>query len=68
MAEDDGAVENEVANTSTLPVVYIAAADARLRNMNADFMLVSKFGNFTIFESYIFDCAQYECWILTFSS
>ena len=41
MPKDDGAVQDKVADAAALPVVYIAAANSCLRNMDADFMLIA---------------------------
>lgn len=41
MTENDGTLEDEVANTTTLPVVDIGSTDASLSYMYANFMLVA---------------------------
>ena len=68
MAENDGALENKVANTSPLPVVYIAAAYACLRDVNADFMFVAELRDFAIFERDVFDSAEDKGWVLKVQS
>jgi hypothetical protein len=64
MAKDDRAVENEVANAATLPVVNVAPADACLGYVHTHFMLITKFRDFAIFECDVFDCTKYEGWVL----
>lgn len=64
MAENDRTVQDKVSDAPALPIVYVAAANACLRDMDANFILVAKFGDLAIFESNVFDSTEDEGWVL----
>lgn len=55
MAENDGALEDEIADPPPLPVVYIATADACLFDVDADIVFVAKGWDRTILKMYVLD-------------
>lgn len=64
VAEDDGALENEVAYPTSLPVMHVAAADARLFDMNANIVLVPEKWHCTVFKGNVFDRLEDESLVL----
>lgn len=64
MPQDNRAIEDEVADASTLPIVHIAAADSCLLYMHPYIVLVSKLGNLTVLERDVLDGLEYECGVL----
>lgn len=64
VAEDDWAVEDEVAYSSSLPVVNVRAANSGLVNVYSDVVLVAELRNWSVLEGYIFDGSEHEGWIL----
>ena len=64
MSQDNRAVEDEVADASTLPIMNIAAADSRLLNVDAHVVLIAETGNRTVLERHIPDGLENECSVL----
>lgn len=67
VSEHDGRLEDEVANTASLPVMYIAAADSGLGDLDAHVPGVFERRDGSVFERDILDGAQDEggvCFLL----
>lgn len=60
MSEHDGRLEDEVADTASLPVMYIAAADSGLGDLDAHVPGVFERRDVSVFECDILDGAQDE--------
>lgn len=64
MAENDRTVKDKLPDASALPIVHVAAANACLGDVDANFILVAKFRDLSIFESNVFDRTKDEGWVL----
>ena len=64
MPQDNRAVEDEVADAPSLPIVHVAAADSRLLYVHPDIMLIPKLGDLTVLERDVLDGLEYECGVL----
>ena len=64
MAEDHGAAHDEVADSTALPVVNIAAANSGLLDANTDIVFIPEFGDWAVLNGDFFDVLEDECWVL----
>jgi hypothetical protein len=64
MAENNGRLEDEVPDAAALPVVHVAAADARLLDVDADIVLITQLGDGTVLKADVFDGLENEGGIL----
>lgn len=64
MTENDGTLEDEVADATALPVMHVTAADAGLFNVDANVMLVAELWNGTLFERDVLDGMEDESLVL----
>lgn len=56
--------QDEVSDSSSLPVVNITTADASLLDPDSHIVLISQFWDWAILECYVFDGTQHERRIL----
>jgi hypothetical protein len=64
VAKDDRTFKDEVSDTSSLPVMHIAPAYARLSNMDTDVVWIFHRWDGTLLDGDLFDCSKDECRIL----
>ena len=60
MPQNNGAAEDEVADTPSLPIVHVAAADSRLLYVHPYIMLIPKLGHLTVLKRDVLDGLEYE--------
>lgn len=64
MAQDDGALEDKVADAAALPVVDVGAADAGLLDLDAHVVFVAQLWDLAALERDVFDGLEDKRWVL----
>ena len=68
MAKHNWALQDEVTNPSTLPVMHIASANSGLRDMDSNIAIISQLWDVSILDGNIFYGVEDKCGVLAGSA